>query len=670
MAPGSPRTRRGRGSTPAARTRERRAARAAGAAASTTGDPRARAYGRRAAKDHTTGPAAGTKPAGEGSPSGAPGPRPLTVVGVGMSAGGLEACSQLLEALPSSPGFALVLVQHLAPHHPSALPVLLGARTSLVVTEAQEGSAVEADRVYVIPPDVSIELTGGRLRLSPRSEEPGHLLPVDFFLKSLAATQGDRAIGVILSGTGSDGVIGGRAIRAQGGTMVVQEPSTAKYDGMPRAAITAGLADVIAPPAEIAEKLVDLAGHPFAEGVGDALDQLSFTEQQFEEIFAVLRSASGGVDFSHYKQPTIKRRILRRMALNRVDDMRAYLELLRKRPDEARSLYQDILIHVTRFFREPESFEVLARDVLPGLLQGRKADNPLRMWVAGCATGEEAYSLAITVWEVAGDGAPELNLQVFGTDVSETAIEFARQGLYPAGIADDIPAERLRRFFSKVDGGYRINKAIRDHCVFARQDLTRDPPFSKLDLIFCRNVLIYMDTTLQRKLVPILHYALRADGYLVLGHAETVGVQNDLFALVEKKHKIYKKRPADHPLVMPMPVYSLPHTPSGAVPAPEGRLDPRLAQNEANRVTLDRYSPPGVLVDENLDVVQFRGRTGPFLEPPPGDASLNLLKLAREGLLHGLRSALQAARKSRKPVRREGLRVRSNGGWTDVDLEV
>jgi two-component system CheB/CheR fusion protein len=633
--------------------------------------PSTRPVATRPAAAAEQGSPSATEAAEQGSPSAtAAAEQPLTIVGLGMSAGGLEACSQLLEALPSSPGFAMVLVQHLSPHHASALPVLLGARTQMAVTEAEDASPVEADRIYVIPPDVAIELVDGRLKLSPRSDEPGHLLPVDYFLTSLAASQGDRAIAVILSGTGSDGVIGGRAVKAQGGTLLVQEPSTAKYDGMPRAAITAGLADVIAPPAAIAEKLVDLAGHPFAERAAPALDRLPVTEEQLGEILEVLRAASGGVDFSHYKQPTIKRRILRRMALNRVSDIEPYLDLLRRQPDEARSLYQDVLIHVTRFFREPESFEALARDVLPRLIQGRKPDNPVRMWVAGCATGEEAYSLAITLWEVAGDAAPELNVQIFGTDVSETAIEFARQGLYPVGVAEDIPSERLRRFFTKVDGGYRINKAIRDRCVFARQDLTRDPPFSKLDLVLCRNVLIYMDTALQKKLVPIFHYALRSEGYLVLGHAETVGTQGDLFALVDKKHKVYRKKPADPLLAMPVPAYSLPRTPSLPAPPPEGRPDPRLVQNEANRVLLDRFSPPGVLVDENLEIVQFRGRTGPFLEPPPGDATLNLLKLAREGLLHALRSAVQSARKSRKPVRREGLRLRSNGGWTEVDLEV
>jgi two-component system CheB/CheR fusion protein len=292
------------------------------------------------------------------------------------------------------------------------------------------------------------------------------------------------------------------------------------------------------------------------------------------------------------------------------------------------------------------------------------------MWVAGCATGEEAYSLAITLFDLAGDAAPEMNVQIFGTDVSETAIEVARQGFYPATIAEAVPARHLRRYFTKADGGYRISKAIRDRCVFARQDLTRDPPFSKLDLILCRNVLIYMDVTLQRKLLPIFHYALRPEGYLVLGQTETIGSQTELFSLVDKKHKIYRKRPWDQTLALPASGYDVPRRPLPHASAPEPRGDVRLVQTEANRLMIDRYSPPGVLVTEALDVVQFRGRTGEYLEPPSGDASLNLLKLAREGLLHGLRAALQSARKTRRAVRKDGLRVRTNGSWKSLDLEV
>jgi two-component system CheB/CheR fusion protein len=593
--------------------------------------------------------------------------RPVSIVGVGMSAGGFEACTELLASLPPHPGCALVIVQHLAPNHPSALPALLDTRSPLRVVEAGDGMRIEPDRAYVIPPNALMELEDGHVRVLQRV--PEHQPAIDFFLASLAVTLGDRAIAVVLSGMGNDGVEGVRAVKAQGGTVLVQDPQSARFDGMPRAAISTGLADAVLPPAGLAEKLVEFSRHSYS-GPSPVFGDLHIADEQSEQLVELLRDASGGVDFSHYKQPTIKRRILRRMALNRVTNLEGYLSLLRERPEEARSLYQDLLIHVTRFFREPESFDAIARKVLPSLLEGRGNELPIRMWVAGCATGEEVYSLAITLYDVAGEGGSELNVQIFGTDVSETAIEVARQGFYPAAIADAVSGERLRRYFTKIDGGYRINKLIRDRCVFARQDLTRDPPFSKLDLILCRNVLIYMDSTLQRKLLPIFHYALRPDGYLILGPAETVGSQAELFNLVDKKHKIYRKRPWDHGLAAPTIGYEPPRRVKTIAAATEPRGDVRLVQTEANRVMLDRYSPPAVLVTDDLEIVQFRGKTGEFLEPAPGDASLNLLKLAREGLLHGLRTALQAARKTRRPVRRNAQRVRSNGGWHDLDIEV
>jgi two-component system CheB/CheR fusion protein len=587
-----------------------------------------------------------------------------------MSAGGLEACSELLSALPENPGFAMVIVQHLAPSHTSALPGLLDTVSPVPVVEAQDGARIEVNRAYVIPPNALIELDDGHLRVLQRTPERSQPPPIDFFLTSLAISLGDRAIAAILSGMGSDGVEGLRAVKAQGGTVLVQDPRSARFDAMPRSAIATGLVDAQLAPPQLAQKLVEVARHSYTSTPrGPLLGELHVDDQQSEQLVERLRAASGGVDFSHYKQPTIKRRILRRMALSRVGDLDQYLALLGRQPDEARALYQDLLIHVTRFFREPESFEAIAREVLPGLVKGRRHDSPLRMWVAGCATGEEAYSLAITLHEFVGDGG-ELSLQIFGTDVSETAIEVARQGFYPATIAEAVPQERLRRYFTRIDGGYRVSKAIRDRCVFARQDLTRDPPFSKLDLILCRNVLIYMDATLQRRLLPIFHYALRPDGYLVLGHAETVGAQTELFSLVDKKHRIYRKRPWEHAL-LPAAAYELPRPARRpAAPASEPHAEVRLVQSEATRVMLDRYSPAGVLVTGELEIVQFRGKTGDFLEPAPGDASLNLLKLAREGLLHGLRSAIQSARKSRKPVRRDALRVRSNGGWVSVDIEV
>jgi two-component system CheB/CheR fusion protein len=607
--------------------------------------------------------------AGEATARVAPPPeKKIGIVGVGMSAGGFESCREMLAALPQNPGFALVIVQHLAPNHPSALPTLLDTRSPVRVVEAGDGMRIEADKAYVIPPNALIELEDGMVRVLQRV--PEHRPPIDFFLASLAFTQGDRAIAVLMSGMGSDGVEGIRAIKAQGGTVLVQDPTTARFDGMPQSAINTGLVDAVLPPAGLADRMVQVSRHAYSTPeAGPIYGELHIAEAHAEQLVELLREASGGVDFSHYKQPTIKRRILRRMALSRSRDLDAYLALMRERPDEARNLYQDLLIHVTRFFREPESFDAIAREVFPVLIRERRDDVPIRVWVAGCATGEEAYSLAITLYDLAGDAGSELNLQVFGTDVSDTAVEVARQGFYPATIAEVIPPEQLRRYFTKIDGGYRISKVIRDRCVFARQDLTRDPPFSKLDLILCRNVLIYMDGTLQRKLLPIFHYALKPEGFLVLGQAETVGAQAELFSLVDKKHKIYRKRPWDHALALPS-AYEVPRRPRLPAAPSEPRGEMRLVQSEANRVMLDRYSPPAVLVTENLDIIQFRGKTGQFLEPAPGDASLNLLKLAREGLLHGLRSALQAARKTKRPVTRDNLRVRSNGSWTGVDLEV
>ena len=588
---------------------------------------------------------------------------PLTVVGIGMSAGGFEACMELLGALPAKPGFALVIVQHLAPDHTSELPRLLATRSPLPVLEAAEGMSIERDHAYVIPPNTLICLVDGHLGVTPQSRDGDRPFSIDFFFESLALAAGDRAIGVLLSGMGSDGVEGVRALKAHGGTVLVQDPESARFDPMPRAAIGTGLADGVLPPAAIAGKLVEIAGHAYAtEPTGAVYPELQIASAQAEQLHEQLRQASG-VDFSHYKQPTIKRRVLRRMALNRVSDLDAYLALLRERPEEARSLYQDLLIQVTRFFREPESFEAITREVLPALLARGSGGAPLRVWVAGCATGEEAYSLAITIFDAAGEAAPELNLQVFGTDVSDTAVEVARQGFYAASIAEVVPAGTLRRHFSKVDGGYRINKLVRDRCIFARQDLTRDPPFSKLDLIVCRNVLIYMDVTLQRKLLPIFHYALRPDGYLVLGHAETVGADAEMFTLLDKTHKIYRKRPWTQALA-PMSAYELPRRPALLAAASESRGDVRLVQSEASRVMLERFSPPGVVVNEELEIVQFRGKTGAFLEPAPGDASFNLLKLAREGLLP--RPARRAERRAQvAQARAQGRPARALGGRLD-----
>jgi two-component system CheB/CheR fusion protein len=597
----------------------------------------------------------------------------VTVVGVGASAGGLEAFSQLLQGMPENPGLAMVLVQHLAPQHESALPVLLSARTPLKVVQATEGATVKPNHVYVIPPNVQMGVRDGQLHLIPRPTDRSQYTPIDYFLRSLADTLQDRAIAVILSGTASDGTLGVREVKAVGGITIAQRPETAKYDGMPRAAIATGLIDLVLSPGEIGPELVRISRHPLRRARAAILppfadDVPAPLEEQMEQIFALLRAATG-VDFRRYKRPTIQRRLHRRMVLHKLSGADAYVKFLRENPAEVQALYRDVLIHVTRFFREPDSFAAITAHVLPAAIESQRDDQPIRIWVPGCSTGEEAYSIAIVVLEFLAERGLAVPVQVFATDVSEPAIEHARTGLYPEGIAADVSIERLRRFFSRVDGGYRVNKAVRDLCIFARQDLTRDPPFSKLDLILCRNVLIYMGAEIQKKLMSMFHYALKSSGFLILGAAETIGLHSDLFSIADKKSRIYQKR-----LVASREArIAFDYT---GRDAPVRRESPPLhdegksVQTEANRLIQDRYAPPGAIVDPNLNVVQFRGQTGVFLTPAPGDASHSILKMAREGLLHGLRSAFQEARRTRARVRRTGIRVRANGGWHECAVEV
>jgi len=599
-----------------------------------------------------------------------------TIVGVGASAGGLEAFSQLLHALPPNPGLALVLVQHLAPQHESALPSLLAAKTKLPVVQAEQGMRVEPNHVYVIPPNVQMGIDGDVLRLLPRPHDRSQYMPIDFFLRALAESAEGRAIGVILSGTASDGAVGVREIKAVGGITLAQEPETAKYDGMPRAAIATGMVDLVLPLERLAHELAAIARHPYVQRARPAADEtaladdVALRDEQLQRVFALLRAASG-VDFKHYKLPTIERRLQRRMVLHKLTRFDQYLTHLQQNPGEVQALYQDLLIHVTRFFREPESFAVLAAEIYPQLIAAQRDDHPIRVWIAGCSTGEEAYSVAITLLESLGDRAGSVPIQIFATDVSENAIDHARTGIYPGSIAADVSPERLRRFFTKIDGSYRVSKSVRDLCIFARQDLSRDPPFSKLDLVVCRNVLIYMTAALQRKLLTVFHYALKPHGCVMLGHAETVGTLSDSFTVEDKRHRIYKKKLLDEgPRSAGYPMeYSA--APAAHRKPPEDRLTGVASiQNEANRLVLDRYAPPGVVVDESLQIVQFRGQTGLFLEPAPGDPSINLLKMAREGLLYGLRTAINTARKSGAVVAKDGMKVRRDGGWVDVAVEV
>jgi two-component system, chemotaxis family, CheB/CheR fusion protein len=610
------------------------------------------------------------KPAAMRVPQKAAKPEPGRVVGIGASAGGLDAFSRLLEELPRDTRMAFVLVQHLAPGYESALPVLLQKSTSMRVVQVADGILLQPDTVHVVPPNAEMQVVDGRLHLLPRPTGPSQYTPINFFFHSLAQQAAERAIGVILAGTGTDGAEGLKEIKAAGGLTLVQNPSTAAYPGMPQAAIATECVDFVLSPAEIGRKLALLARAPAGATDNPEDGEHPFPDAQMDRVFELLRERQG-VDFSLYKQPTIRRRIQRRMTIHRLGSLGHYLSLLEQSPAEVERLYQDVLIQVTSFFREPESTEALARDIFPRLLQQRQRDAPVRVWVPGCATGEEVYSVAILLLEAMG-GRPTVPVQIFGTDISDTAIDFARAGVYPRAIQEHVSPERLRQFFVRTPSGWQIHKSVRDLCIFARQDLTRDPPFSRLDLIVCRNVLIYLGPVLQKKLMGMFHYALRPSGCLMLGRAETTGTQTGLFSVVDKKNRIFMKRLREGEPVASVPPVLQAHR---TLPGQIARGHPRQTgassiQAQAGQIVLERFAPPGVLVDASHQIVQFRGQTGPYLEPASGQASLNVLKMAREGLLHALRSALQEARRKARPVRREGLQVRSNGGSRPLRLDV
>lgn len=609
----------------------------------------------------------------DGLPETSPASPGMLVVGVGGSAGGLEAFNQLLENLPSDAGLAIVFVLHLLPTRKSMLSELLARKTTMPVVQAADGMPLEPNHVYAIPPDVYIEVAGGKLRLTSRGVEGGLFTPIDRLFASLAEEAGPRAVGVVLSGTGSDGAAGLQHIKEAGGVTMAQTPGSAQRDEMPRAAALTGGADLILPPRELAAALAQIARHPYVSAgeAQQATAELRPKEDDLQRIFALLRTASG-VDFSHYKRPTIERRMLRRMALHRFTKVSQYLELLQKQPHEINRLYQDILIHVTFFFREPDSFKVLAEKVFPKLMEDRRPNESLRIWIPGCSSGEEPYSVAISLLEFLGDRADETPIQIFATDISNAAIDAARAGLYVDHAVQPVPPDLLRRYFSPVDGKHHINKRVRDLCIFARHDLTRDPPFSRVDLVVCRNVLIYIDQPLQKRLLSMFHYALKPGGFLMLGSAETVGLQNDLFGVVDKKHRLYAKRQARPTPVEPLygeGAYAVPPV-LGAGRASREHVARKTVQQEANQLLLSKYAPPGVVLNDQFQIVQFRGQTGHFLEPAPGEVNLHVLKMVRPGLLHAVQTALREVRKSQAPVRKEGLHVDFDGQGRHVNLEI
>ncbi len=593
---------------------------------------------------------------------------PFPIVGVGASAGGLEAFTQLLRALPPDTGMAFVLVQHLSPTHESALAEILGRATRMPVMEVNDTPVVEPNHVYVIPPNRCMDIADGALQLAPR-EKAGNTRVIDHFFRALAEDRRHLAIGVVLSGTASDGTLGLEAIKAEGGITFAQNDS-AQYEGMPHSAIASGCVDLVLPPGEIARELARIARHPYAvpdRGVTHEPD----SEPKLARVLQLLRRATG-VDFSQYKFNTVYRRVTRRMVLHKLEELNAYADFLQNNPDELQALYADILIGVTSFFRNPEAFDALKEKVFPRLLDNRGRHDAVRIWTLGCSTGQEAYSVAMAFTEFAESRAGQGNqvpLQIFATDLSEAGVDTARAGIYPKDIAQDVSPERLRRFFVEIDGHYRIAKSIRDVCVFSRHNMLADPPFSRLDLVTCRNLLIYLEPVLQQKIVPTLHYALKPSGYLWLGTSETIGGFRNLFEPLDAKQKIYTRKPGPHGAHFPLQHGAAPRAPFIPVPARASNQAPEL-HREADRLLLTRFAPPSVLVSPELDILQYRGDTGPYLAPTPGKASLSLPKMLREGLLIGVRAALQRAGKSGQPTREEGLRVSADGRWRELAVEV
>ncbi len=592
------------------------------------------------------------------------------VVGIGASAGGLEAISHLLARLPPDTGMAYVLIEHLDPKHESNLVRILAKATPMPVQESTNGMRVEPNQIYIIPRDTTMTIASGVLKLKPRGDAPGPHLPVDAFFRSLAEDRQSGAIGVILSGTGSDGTLGLEDIKAAGGITLAQDEESAKFAGMPQSAIRSGCIDVVSTPEGIAEEIARIGRHPYvttprAVEHAPPVDD----EEGFRKILMLLRN-SFGVDFSGYRDSTIRRRILRRMVLNIKDDLADYGRVLEKDGSEREALYQDILINVTSFFREPETFEMLKQSVFPQILKNKAADAPIRIWVPGCSTGQEAYSLAMALIEFLDAGGMSPNIQVFATDLSETLLHKAREGSYPENVEAELSPERLRRFFVRQDARYRVNKVLRDICLFAKQNVAVDPPFSRVDLISCRNLLIYLTPPLQKRVIPTFHYALNPNGFLVLGAAETIGGFSDLFAPIDRAHRIYARTPSS---TRGYPHFTADAVRSGRLPGGRERDLGRPAvdwQHEADRVVLSRYGPPGVLVNETLEVLQFRGETGAYLKPAAGEASFDVLKMAREGLLFELRSAIADARTRNEEVTRSDVRVRSESEIRKINLRV
>lgn len=594
------------------------------------------------------------------------------IAGIGASAGGLSAFEGFFSGIPKdvNTGVAFVIVQHLDPKYKSILTTLISRYTSMPVFEVEESMEVRPNCVYVIPPNRDLAYHEGLLHLIEPAKPHGHRMPIDFFFRSLAEEKKEWAIGIVLSGTGSDGTLGIRAIKAEGGMVMAQAPESSEYDSMPRNVIDTGFADYILPPEEMAAQLISYVSQVF----GKAYHLAPRTEDSMNRIFNLIFSQTGH-DFSRYKKGTITRRIERRMAVHAIKNLDEYVNYLEQKPAETEALFRDFLISVTSFFRNPRAFDALEEEVIPKLFAEKHLHETVRIWVPGCSTGEEAYSIGILLQEHMEALRRTFKIQIFATDIDSRAIERARTGIYPASISVDVSPERLERFFTlSPDGSYRINKNIREMVIFSEHDLTKDPPFSKLDLLSCRNVLIYMDSELQKRLIPLFYYALNPGKYLFLGSSETVNGFTNLFDTLDRKAKLYQSRQNSgseqfHSIATYIPQrLESREVPAKVVEIPvQGK--PKYREL-TEKILLQNYTPAGVLVSETGDILYIHGRTGMYLEPAPGEAGMNILTMAREGLRQRLTIALQRAKNDKKPLFYSEVQVKTNGDFTSVNLVV
>nr|WP_295924821.1 CheR family methyltransferase [uncultured Dyadobacter sp.] len=597
---------------------------------------------------------------------------PVPIVAIGGSAGGQQAVTELLQHLPVHTGLAFVYIQHLSPDYDSQLDKILAGTTPMTVLEAAPLMPVQANHLYIIPPNKDMEIVDGVLVLTPRKPRPHIHMPIDQFFISLAQRQKDGAIGIVLSGMASDGTLGLRAIKVAGGVTFAQD-ETALYSAMPQSAITEGVVDMVLSPKEIAEEITRLGKHADIfqltnEAEESAQDQMA--DKDLDKVLSFVKSAVG-VDFGRYKKTTIRRRIIRRMLLYKIETVQEYIVYLKQHPTEATILYNDLLINVTAFFRDEQTMDYLRKEILPAIIKSKPTGETVRLWVAACSTGQEAYSLAMLIMEILGDRAASVPVQIFATDLSETAIAKARLGIYARSEVKEISRRRLDRFFTKIDDHYRINKPVRDLCVFAPHNLLSDPPFSRLDLVSCRNLLIYLDEVLQKKALATFHYALNPDGILVLGKSEAVGSSPSHFSQIQKAYKVFARKnntlakiPSDMTIRKSVVALERKDLPKTSEMPPVSDLDKLV-----DSWLLTNHVPASVVVDQDMEILQFRGSTGLFLEHATGKASLNLSKMARPSLVFELRNIIHKARKTSQSASKTGLEVIMNDKVHYVEIK-